>query len=79
MFLKICAGVSAAHRNLIIHRDLKPSNIMVTTDGEPKVLDFGIAKDMTADAKTTYLLPMTPRYASPEQLRGDLLGTATDI
>ncbi len=79
LFIKVCDGVSVAHRNLIIHRDLKPSNIMVTADGEPKLLDFGIAKDMTISSNTTSMLPMTPRYASPEQLRAEILTTATDI
>ncbi len=79
LFLKICAGVTAAHRNLILHRDLKPSNIIVTAEGEPKLLDFGVAKDMTASTRTTSLLPMTARYASPEQLRGEILSTASDI
>jgi serine/threonine protein kinase len=79
LFLKVCAGVTAAHRNLILHRDLKPSNILVTADGEPRLLDFGVAKDMSARTETTSLLPMTARYASPEQLGGEILSTASDI
>lgn len=79
LFVKVCAGVAAAHKHLVVHRDLKPSNILVTSDGEPKLLDFGIAKDISGSNLITSLSPMTPRYASPEQIRGEILGTATDI
>ena len=85
LFKKICAAVQHAHRNLIIHRDLKPSNILITVDGEPKLLDFGIAKILpnapSEDISQTLtgLRLMTPDYASPEQASGALISTATDI
>ncbi|MBL8179369.1 MAG: serine/threonine protein kinase, partial [Bryobacterales bacterium] len=81
LFLKVCEGVSHAHRRLIIHRDLKPSNILVDAAGQPKLLDFGIAKVLSesGDATRTVERMMTPNYASPEQLRGSAQTTATDI
>jgi alpha-tubulin suppressor-like RCC1 family protein/tRNA A-37 threonylcarbamoyl transferase component Bud32 len=81
LFLKVCDGVAHAHRRLIIHRDLKPSNILVDAAGQPKLLDFGIAKllDETADQTQTAERLLTPGYASPEQLRGTLQTTAADI
>jgi len=83
LFLKICSAVSHAHRNLIIHRDLKPSNILVTAEGEPKLLDFGIAKLFVSEPSgietLTNFRAFTPEYASPEQLKGEKLTTATDI
>ena len=81
LFLAICEGVSHAHRHLIIHRDLKPSNILVDSSGQPKLLDFGIAKllDNTGEPTQTLERLLTPSYASPEQLRGDPQTTATDI
>jgi eukaryotic-like serine/threonine-protein kinase len=85
IFLKICAAVTYAHRNLIIHRDLKPSNVLVTEDGTPKLLDFGIAKLTAPNAsqtlggtRTTFRV-MTPEYASPEQVNGQAVTTASDI
>ena len=81
LFLKVCEGVAHAHRHLIIHRDLKPSNILVDRSGQPKLLDFGIAKllDETADQTQTAERLLTPHYASPEQIRGGIQTTATDI
>ncbi len=85
LFLQICAAVSYAHQNLIIHRDLKPSNILVTADGVPKLLDFGIAKLTVSNNETltagenTATRAMTPEYASPEQLLGQTVTTAADI
>jgi tetratricopeptide (TPR) repeat protein/tRNA A-37 threonylcarbamoyl transferase component Bud32 len=81
LFLQVCGAVSYAHRNLIIHRDIKPSNILVNADGEPKLLDFGIAKilDAVTDQTRTQERVLTPDYASPEQVRGMVQTTATDV
>jgi len=82
LFLGVCAAVQHAHQNLIIHRDLKPSNILITAAGEPKLLDFGIAKLLaSADATRTMTGAnmLTPDYASPEQLQAAPLTTATDV
>ena len=83
LFNRICDAVALAHHSLIVHRDLKPSNILVTRDGEPKLLDFGISKLLDAKAEDagliTQLGAMTPIYASPEQLKGEPVTTATDI
>ena len=79
--MRVCDGVSYAHRHLIVHRDLKPSNIIVDASGRPKLLDFGIAKllDETGDATQTVERLLTPNYASPEQLGGVSQTTATDV
>lgn len=86
LFLEVCAAVSYAHRNLVVHRDVKPSNILVSSDGEPKLVDFGIVKLLTSAADegsevltVTGARLMTPDYAAPEQLRGDPVTTATDV
>src|SRR5579883_1818844 len=85
LFLQVCDAVAYAHRNLIIHRDLKPSNILVNSAGEPKLLDFGIAKildDSPPDSGAATLTQdrlLTPEYASPEQVRGEAQTVATDI
>ncbi len=80
LFLQVCEAVAYAHRQLIVHRDLKPSNILVTKDGQVKLLDFGIAKILDSDAQTlTANAPLTPEYASPEQIKGEIITTASDI
>ncbi|MGA9996168.1 MAG: serine/threonine-protein kinase [Pyrinomonadaceae bacterium] len=84
LFLKVCSAVAYAHRNLIIHRDIKPSNILVTREGEPKLLDFGLAKildeALTNETQTlTAFRAFTPAYASPEQIRGKNISTASDV
>lgn len=86
LFRKVCSAVQYAHQNLIIHRDIKPGNILVTADGIPKLLDFGIAKilnpeiaSQTLDPTTSALRMMTPEYASPEQVRGETATVASDI
>jgi serine/threonine protein kinase/tetratricopeptide (TPR) repeat protein len=84
LFRTICSAVHYAHKNLVVHRDLKPGNILVTPDGTPKMLDFGIAKLLTdepgAPAVTVQSLRvMTPEYSSPEQVRGEPVTTATDV
>ena len=81
LFLAICDGVAYAHRNLVIHRDLKPSNILVTADGAPKLLDFGIARllDQPRELTVLHSRRMTPDFASPEQVRGERMTTASDI
>jgi eukaryotic-like serine/threonine-protein kinase len=81
LFRKICSAVSYAHRNLIVHRDLKPGNILVTAEGQPMLLDFGIAKLLDGSAQRTGTSggAMTPEYASPEQVLGAPITTASDI
>jgi serine/threonine protein kinase len=81
LFLRVCDAVAYAHRNLIIHRDLKPSNILVDRAGEPKLLDFGIARilDTPLDQTVTQERLLTPDYASPEQIEGKPHSTASDV
>ena len=88
LFRQVCAAVHFAHQNLIVHRDIKPANILVTSDGAPKLLDFGIAKLLKPEAVTadqtiaetgTHQWLMTPEYAAPEQIRGEAITTRTDV
>ncbi|MEM8930953.1 MAG: serine/threonine-protein kinase [Acidobacteriota bacterium] len=86
LFVRVCDAVQYAHGQLIVHRDLKPANLLVTEGGEPKLLDFGIAKILAASpwphtrAETRHgARLLTPGFASPEQLAGDPLSTATDV
>ena len=85
LFRRVCSTVQFAHQNLVIHRDLKPGNILITADGHPRLLDFGIAKllddSLAASAVETELGqgPMTLRYASPEQIRLEPVTTASDV
>jgi serine/threonine protein kinase len=83
LFCTVCDAVQYAHQHLVIHRDIKPGNILVTGEGLPKLVDFGIAKllsaDTPADAQLTVVPFMTPEYASPEQVRGTSVTTATDV
>jgi tetratricopeptide (TPR) repeat protein len=83
LFIAICHAVQHAHGRLVVHRDLKPSNILITDAGEPRLLDFGIAKLLAEDETEATLTRtgrvMTPEYAAPEQLRGETVSTATDV
>ena len=82
LFRTVCLAVHSAHRNLVVHRDLKPDNILVTPDGDPKLVDFGIAKIIDPDEATcevTNTRLLTPEFASPEQIRGEPVNTASDV
>ena len=85
LFSQVCSAVQYAHQRLIVHRDLKPGNILVTAEGVPKLLDFGIAKILDADfvpgtdATLTVFRALTPGYASPEQVKGETITTASDV
>ncbi len=83
LFRRVCDAVQHAHGRLILHRDLKPSNVLVTHDGHPKLLDFGVARALPGgdDTEVTQvgLAPLTPEYAAPEQFAGTELSAATDV
>ncbi len=85
LFLQVCSAVQFAHQRLIIHRDIKPGNILVTKQGDPKLLDFGIAKILDPSATenlgaaATLFQVLTPGYASPEQIKGEPITTASDV
>jgi len=81
VFAALCQAVAYAHRNLIVHRDIKPGNVLIQANGVPKLLDFGISKPIVPgdDSTVTLQRAMTPAYASPEQVRGELVSTATDV
>ena len=88
LFRAVCSAVHFAHQNLIVHRDIKPANILITTEGTPKLLDFGVAKllspnapgvELTGATMSPTVRMMTPEYASPEQARGETITTASDV
>ena len=86
LFREICAAVQYAHQHLVVHRDLKPGNVLVSPEGVPTLLDFGIAKLVgvgdgapAREDTATLLRILTPEYASPEQIRGRTVTTASDV
>jgi serine/threonine-protein kinase len=85
LFLKVATVVQYAHQNLVVHRDLKPNNILITQDGEPKLLDFGIAKILSPEGERFETVTqrgvwnLTPEFASPEQIKGETITTSSDV
>ncbi len=82
LFRKVCAAVQHAHEHFVVHRDLKPDNILVDGEGQPKVLDFGVAKrtdDLAGATRTGVFVGFTPEYAAPEQVSGGAISAATDV
>jgi len=84
LFISLCEGVDYAHRHLVVHRDIKASNVMVSRDGQPKLLDFGIAKELDGNASTseqtaTHARFFSPHNAAPEQVRGTAVGVSCDV
>ncbi|MGB8580758.1 MAG: serine/threonine-protein kinase [Candidatus Sulfotelmatobacter sp.] len=86
LFRSVCSAVQYAHQRLVVHRDIKPGNILVTAEGVPKLLDFGIATILSAEVYSPGAEPtvtvqrmLTPQFASPEQLRGEVITTASDV
>jgi len=84
LFCKLCDGVQEAHRHLIVHRDIKPDNVLVGSNGEPRLIDFGIARELSAgldvgQTGASLYSAMTPAYASPEQVRHEALSTSSDV
>ncbi len=84
LFVQLCDGVDYAHRHLVVHRDIKTSNIMVTTEGQPKLLDFGIAKALDAptaamESTATHARFFSPHHAAPEQVRGEAITIGCDV
>ena len=82
LFRKVCAAVQHAHEHFVVHRDLKPDNILVDGEGQPKVLDFGVAKrtdDVAGATRTGVFVGFTPEYAAPEQVSGGVITASTDV